>query len=108
MFQNLLGNALKYRNPAVPLQIHISSQPSNQNGKPYHLIEVRDNGLGFEQQFSDKIFQLFTRLHGSSTHAGSGVGLSTVKKVVDNHKGFIKVESQPGNGAAFRVFLPFE
>lgn len=108
MFQNLLGNALKYRNPDVPLQIQISSQPRNQNGRFFHLIEVRDNGLGFEQQFAEKIFQLFMRLHGNSTHAGSGVGLSTVKKVVDNHNGFIKVESQPGNGATFRVFLPLE
>ncbi len=108
MFQNLISNSLKYYNPEVPLRIHISSRPSNENGKKYHLIEVRDNGMGFEQQFAEKIFQLFTRLHGSSTHTGSGVGLSTVKKVIDNHKGSIKAESKPGNGASFKVFLPFE
>jgi len=107
MFQNLISNALKYHNPVVPLQIHISSGSISENGIKYHLIEVRDNGMGFEQQFADKIFQLFTRLHGSETHAGSGVGLSTVKKVVDNHRGIIKAESQPGSGASFRVLLPF-
>lgn len=108
MFQNLISNSLKYHNPALPLRIHISSQLMNENGIQYHVIEVRDNGVGFEQEFAEKIFQLFTRLHGNSTHMGSGVGLSTVKKVVDNHKGSIKAESSPGNGALFSVFLPFE
>jgi signal transduction histidine kinase len=108
MFQNLISNALKYHNPEVPLRIQISSVASHENGKPYHLIEVRDNGLGFEQQFAEKIFQLFQRLHSVSRYAGSGVGLSTVKKVVDNHQGFITAESAPGNGASFKVFLPMD
>ncbi|WP_138475047.1 sensor histidine kinase [Dyadobacter bucti] len=108
MFQNLIGNALKYHNPEVPLHIDISSQPTSEHGKQYHLIEVRDNGVGFEQQFAEQIFELFTRLHAGGIQAGSGVGLSTVKKVVDNHKGFIKAQSQPGSGASFRVHLPFD
>jgi signal transduction histidine kinase len=106
LFQNLISNSLKYHNPTVPLRIDISSQPSSENGKEYHLIEVRDNGIGFEQQFADHIFQLFTRLHGGNSSKGSGVGLSTVKKVVDNHNGFIKVESRPGVGSSFSVLLP--
>jgi K+-sensing histidine kinase KdpD len=108
MFQNLIGNSLKYHNPLVPLRIQISSQPSSENGKQYYLIEVRDNGIGFEQHFADHIFKLFTRLHASSTHQGSGIGLSTVKKVIDNHNGFIRAESMPGSGASFRVLLPFD
>lgn len=106
LFQNLISNALKYRNPEVPLRIEISSGIVHESGTQYHLIEVNDNGLGFEQQFAEKIFQLFTRLHDSGTHAGSGIGLSTVKKVVDNHNGIIRAESRPGMGASFKLFLP--
>ena len=106
MFQNLISNSLKYRDPATPLNIEISAAPCTENGINYHQLEVRDNGLGFEQQFAENIFQLFTRLQHTSMQAGSGIGLSTVKRVVDNHKGIVRAESQPGNGALFKIFLP--
>lgn len=106
MFQNLLSNALKYRKPDVPLVVEISSRPHQYGDIQYHLIEVRDNGIGFEPQFAEKIFQLFQRLHGSNPQSGSGVGLSTVKKVVDNHRGIVWTESTPNNGASFCVLLP--
>ncbi|CAG4990401.1 Adaptive-response sensory-kinase SasA [Dyadobacter sp. CECT 9275] len=106
MFQNLLSNSVKYRNPDVPLRIDISYQPRTEDGKPYHLIEVRDNGMGFEQEFAAKIFQLFTRLHNGGAQSGSGIGLSTVKKVIDNHNGMVRVESKVGIGTSFQVLLP--
>lgn len=106
MFQNLISNSLKYRNPIIPLNIEISASPWTENGINYHQLEIRDNGMGFQQQFAENIFQLFTRLHTTSMQAGSGIGLSTVKRVVDNHKGIVKAQSQPGNGALFRIYLP--
>lgn len=106
MFHNLIGNSLKYHNPVVPLSIKISCQVSNENGIPFHRITIQDNGIGFEQQFADQIFKLFSRLHADSKHSGSGVGLSTVKKVVDNHNGFIIAEGVPGSGSSFHILLP--
>ncbi|GGM96718.1 hypothetical protein GCM10010967_33040 [Dyadobacter beijingensis] len=104
MFQNLIGNSLKYRDPAVPPVIEISATRTTDNGRRFHQILVRDNGIGFEQQFAENIFQLFTRLQSSGS--GSGIGLSTVKRVVDNHLGMIHAESQPARGALFRICLP--
>ncbi|REA62912.1 two-component sensor histidine kinase [Dyadobacter luteus] len=107
MFLNLISNSLKYRDPSIPLHVEISSVPYLENGVQYHQIQVRDNGLGFQQEFADIIFQLFTRLQNTSTQSGSGIGLSTVKRVVDNHKGIIRADSKPGNGALFSVYLPY-
>ncbi len=81
----------------------LTSEESHQN---YYLIEVKDNGIGFEQKYSEDIFNIFTRLHRSAEYMGSGVGLSIVKKVVENHKGFIWAESKPGEGTTFNVLLP--
>ncbi|HSB93385.1 MAG TPA: PAS domain-containing protein [Flavitalea sp.] len=106
MFQNLISNALKYSKTSVTPVIQIYSGDHEQDGKKYHFIEVKDNGIGFEQQYADKIFQMFTRLHGKSEYGGTGLGLSIVKKVIDNHKGFIRVDSKVDQGSAFRVFWP--
>ena len=72
----------------------------------YYKIEVRDNGIGFKIEDASRIFQLFQRLHGRSEYAGTGVGLAIVQKVVENHKGFIWAESEPGKGAIFNILLP--
>ncbi|RYY82299.1 MAG: PAS domain-containing sensor histidine kinase, partial [Chitinophagaceae bacterium] len=116
LFQNLLSNALKYRmegrKPEVRVQYRICTDeeckafqlPSELGG--HLMIEVTDNGIGFEQQYADKIFQVFQRLHGRREYSGSGVGLAIARKVVLNHKGQLLAEGRPGEGATFRVFLP--
>lgn len=117
LFQNLISNALKYTRPHDKPQIHISSRQikgketalalSNCEGDKYfHLIEVKDKGIGFEQSDADRIFNVFTRLHGNTEYKGSGIGLSIVRKAVENHNGYIWAESQPGQGATFNVLLP--
>jgi len=106
VFQNLLTNALKYSKADVPPQITITAEESERNGRRYHAIKIIDNGIGFEPQYADKIFQMFTRLHGKAEYSGTGVGLSIVKKVVENHNGFIEVESEPGKGSTFEIYLP--
>ncbi len=119
LFQNLLGNALKYSRPGIPPEIEISSRlvyghettlslkgPEAEN--QYHLIEVNDKGIGFDQKDAERIFHVFTRLHGKTEYPGTGIGLSIVQKVVDNHNGHIWAESEPGKGSSFKVLLPVE
>lgn len=106
MFQNLISNALKYSKTNVPPVIDIMAGEVFESGKRYHLIEVKDNGIGFESEYADKIFQMFTRLHSKAEYSGTGVGLSIVRKVVENHNGFIRVESTPDEGSTFTVLLP--
>jgi signal transduction histidine kinase len=106
LFQNLISNALKYSKADTAPQIHISASEVLEHGRQYHLIEIKDNGIGFEQEYGEKIFQMFTRLHGKAEYSGTGVGLSIVKKVVENHHGFIEVESAVGEGSVFKIYLP--
>lgn len=119
LFQNLIGNALKYSKPDEQPKIVISSSevtgkvmnnstPETNWKKKFYLIEVKDNGIGFEPENAEKIFQVFQRLHNSSQFKGTGVGLSIARKVVENHKGFIMAESEPGKGSTFKVYLPAE
>jgi light-regulated signal transduction histidine kinase (bacteriophytochrome) len=117
LFQNLIGNALKYNKPNVSPLVEIKAQLTTGNAsglnvaaadadKEFYLIRIRDNGIGFEKQYAEKIFHVFTRLHGNTEYAGTGVGLAIVKKVVENHKGYIMAESAPGSGSTFTVLLP--
>jgi light-regulated signal transduction histidine kinase (bacteriophytochrome) len=117
LFQNLLGNALKYSKKDTPPQITIRAQiitgadaqehlPAILAEKRYHLIEVQDNGIGFEQQYAERIFSMFQRLHGRSEYEGTGIGLSIARKVVENHQGHIWATGKPGEGATFQVLLP--
>lgn len=106
LFQNLISNALKYSKKDIPAHIEITSSKETKNEKIYYRIDVKDNGIGFEQEYADKIFQMFRRLHGKAEYSGTGVGLSIVKKVVENHNGLIEVISSPGEGSTFSIFLP--
>jgi light-regulated signal transduction histidine kinase (bacteriophytochrome) len=118
-FQNLIGNAIKYSKPGVAPQIKISCNkifgksiginlsPEEQQ-KEFYEIRVSDNGVGFEQQDAERIFNVFTRLYGNAEYKGTGVGLSIVRKVIENHHGYITAQSKPGAGATFSVLLPVE
>jgi signal transduction histidine kinase len=119
LFQNLLGNALKYSKPDVPPEIEVRcyTQPGQDTGlslspeemqQSFYVIEMRDNGIGFEQADAERIFNVFQRLHGRTEYSGSGVGLAIARKVAQNHGGYITAESAPGEGATFRVYLPVE
>ncbi|HEV7333069.1 MAG TPA: PAS domain-containing protein [Flavisolibacter sp.] len=117
LFQNLIGNALKYSKPDVLPQITITAKlvygsdtslhmTADAARQQYHLLEVKDNGIGFEQVDAERIFNVFTRLHGNAEYKGTGVGLSIAKKVMENHQGFIWAESQPGVGTSFKMLFP--
>ncbi|GAA4334313.1 sensor histidine kinase [Flaviaesturariibacter amylovorans] len=106
LLQNLIGNAIKYNKPGICPEIDITASPVSENGQSYWALSVHDNGIGFEPSQSENIFKMFTRLHRDEGYAGTGVGLTIVKKVVENHKGLIKVESAPGQGSTFTVLLP--
>lgn len=117
---NLLSNALKFRRAGVTPHIRVVGQrvpasivpfgvlPPENTSRDYTEISVADNGIGFDEKYLDRIFQVFQRLHGKSEYVGSGVGLAICRKVVDNHGGGITASSQPGVGATFSVYLPLE
>jgi PAS domain S-box-containing protein len=102
LFQNLIANAIKYQNPGVP-EVNVSAAPY---GRKKWVFSVRDNGLGIEPQYFERIFGMFQRLHKREEFAGTGVGLAICKKIVERHGGSISVESQLGHGSTFRFILP--
>ena len=109
LMQNLIGNALKFRQSDKTPVINIFSRPSapNGNGSANKIeIVVQDNGIGFDEKYTDKIFAVFQRLHGRTEYEGSGVGLSICRKIAERHDGSISAQSKPNEGAAFTVTLP--
>ncbi|RIV19470.1 PAS domain S-box protein [Fibrisoma montanum] len=117
LVQNLLSNALKFRRPAVTPCIQVQATRVDAADLPdsttpvrrapaYHRIRVTDNGIGFDNRYAERIFQVFQRLHGRSQYAGTGIGLAVCQKVVANHGGIIKATGQPGQGATFDIYLP--
>jgi hypothetical protein len=101
LFQNLIANALKFRSEHPP-QIHIGAR--SEEGR--WVFGVRDNGIGLDPQYSERIFQVFQRLHTRKKYPGTGIGLAICKKIVERHGGKIWVESQPGQGSTFYFSLP--
>jgi light-regulated signal transduction histidine kinase (bacteriophytochrome) len=115
LFQNLIGDALKFHRPDEPPIVRVSSHTvaGEDNGGPGTgglrcEIVVEDNGIGFEPEYGERIFDLFQRLHGRHEYEGTGIGLAICRKIVDRHNGQITAESSPGKGARFLVTLPLE
>jgi PAS domain S-box-containing protein len=101
LFQNLVGNAIKYQSPGIP-RVHVSAV---RNGGNKWVFSVEDNGLGIDSQYFEKIFGMFQRLHKREEFAGTGIGLAICKKIIERHGGSISVESQPGQGSIFHFVL---
>jgi PAS domain S-box-containing protein len=101
LFQNLIGNAIKYQESGIA-RVHVSAAG---NGATKWLFSVRDNGLGIDPQYFTRIFGMFQRLHKREEFAGTGIGLAICKKIVERHGGTISVDSQPGQGSTFRFGL---
>ncbi len=115
LMYNLISNALKFSQPDIPSHIIIHSsivEDSKLNNgklspeKSYCHITIKDNGIGFEPQFSERIFEVFQKLHGKDVYAGTGIGLAIVKKIVENHNGIITATSELNKGATFDIYIP--
>ncbi|PAV04828.1 MULTISPECIES: PAS domain S-box protein [Methanobacterium] len=104
VFQNLIGNALKFRNERVQLKIYISTHKEENE----YVFSVSDNGIGLEEQYSDQIFEVFKRLHAIGEYQGTGIGLAIVKRIIDRHGGRVWVDSEPGEGSTFYFTIPLE
>jgi PAS domain S-box-containing protein len=115
LMENIIGNSVKYSKAGVPPRIRISAELVEGNrvglvradrAKKYHKISFEDNGIGFDQQHADKIFEVFQRLHGKNEYSGTGIGLAICKKIAENHSGFIEAKGRVNEGAVFEVYFP--
>jgi signal transduction histidine kinase len=112
---NLIGNGLKFHRAEEPPHVRIHSQrlsqpPAPAAGQPpvpvWYQLLVEDNGIGFDEKYLDRIFEVFQRLHGRGEYEGTGMGLAICRKIVEYHGGTITARSSPGGGACFIVTLP--
>ncbi|GAA5029181.1 hypothetical protein GCM10011506_17270 [Marivirga lumbricoides] len=116
LFGNLIGNALKFSKNGTPLVIQVKAKELNFDDKyvngldtscNYIKLSFVDNGIGFEAEFQEQIFNIFQRLHSKADYSGTGIGLAMCKRIVQNHLGIINAEGSSGNGATFNVILPY-
>ncbi len=112
LFVNLLSNSIKYRSRDRPLGISITAalvrvpeMADVYGGERFQRIEFRDNGIGFPTEMSDKIFNLFERLHTREQYSGTGIGLAICRRIMDNNRGFIRAQGAPDRGAVFQLFF---
>lgn len=105
---NLIGNGLKYHRFDTPPRVSVTAcrQPGTDGAQSRYCITVRDNGIGFDERYLDRIFQSFQRLHGCGEYEGTGIGLAICRKIAERHGGTLTARSAPGEGAAFMVDLP--
>jgi PAS domain S-box-containing protein len=106
LLQNLVGNALKFRREGVPPTVSIRGRVDAKAQRC--VLEVEDNGIGFEEKYAERIFNVFQRLHGRNQYEGTGIGLAICRKIAERHGGSIAVSSAPGVGTVFRVSLPLK
>lgn len=113
LFQNLISNGLKFNTDTLPRILIEAVEPTTDliqalglPTKDYVIISVTDNGIGFDEKYKERIFGMFQRLHTRSAYAGTGIGLTIVKKIIDNHQGYLTVQSQLNQGTTFRIALP--
>ncbi len=115
LFANIIGNAIKFRKPGILPRIAIDTNMLTEDEKlryelvqntTYYKITIADNGIGFEDEYSSRIFQVFQRLHGKAEYPGSGIGLAICKKIVEYHHGIIYAENVPDTGARFTFIIP--
>ena len=117
LLQNLISNSLKFCDPEIKPLIKIKSNFIKYDAGSakkailhfdYYHVSVSDNGIGFDPQFKERIFEIFQRLHQKNTYQGTGIGLTIVKKIVENHNGIIKASSKANKGATFDIYIPAE
>ena len=104
LLQNLVGNAIKYRDKSVSPEVHVSAVSQNDEW----IFSIRDNGIGIDPKYHDRIFGIFQRLQTREQYSGTGIGLAVCKKIVERHNGRIRVESEEGKGSTFFFSLPHE
>nr|WP_083191727.1 ATP-binding protein [Formosa haliotis] len=115
LMNNLINNAIKFAREGVPPVIKIDSvidkgshfnlEQLTADGEYCH-IKIADNGIGFSPEYSEKIFEVFERLHTRTAYEGTGIGLAIVKKIVENHDGFIFADAEENNGVTFNIYIP--
>lgn len=111
LLTNLISNGIKYSREGVDPVIKINAEivsPEEFVGKQFWKINIEDNGIGFQQEYEEKIFELFKRLHGKTDYEGTGIGLAICKKIVQKHDGFIRAIGTPDVGAIFSIYLPLQ